>query len=233
MPPKEAHVLDNAAWWSLRTRHQGIGESLGRARRYRKDVSVFSAVDDFDEESWADLAEMVGAGGTCTVFRGDIPEHVPSGWIQKIRGTGRQMTLGVAGLSDVQPLPTRRLAEHDLAQMLELVAETKPGPFLPGTIALGTYIGHFESGRLIAMAGERFHPEGFTEISAVCTHPDARGRGLASALTHMVASEILARNEQPFLHVAETNDGARRVYEGLGFEQRRLVELAVLQRTLV
>jgi GNAT superfamily N-acetyltransferase len=231
LPANETHMLDNAAWWSLGARHQDIGEAIGRARRYRRDVSVFSAVDDFDEESWADLAELVGTGGTCTVFRGDIPEQVPSGWIQKIRGQGRQMTVGVAGLGDVEPVPIRRLTEHDVTQMLELVTETKPGPFLPGTIALGTYVGHFEGGRLIAMAGERFHPEGFTEISAVCTHPDARGRGLASALTHLVATEILARNEQPFLHVAETNDGARRVYEGLGFEQRRLVDLAVLQRT--
>ncbi len=41
-------------------------------------------------------------------------------------------------------------------------------------------------------------------------HPDARGRGLAAALTRRVALDILERGEVPFLHVAEGNEVARR-----------------------
>jgi predicted GNAT family acetyltransferase len=44
-----------------------------------------------------------------------------------------------------------------------------------------------------------------------------------------VASGILARGERPFLHVAETNTGARRVYEKLGFVPRRSVEAVLVQ----
>ena len=85
------------------------------------------------------------------------------------------------------------------------------GPYLSDVPARGTYIGVLD---------------GFTEISAVCTHPDARGRGLAAALTRTVALAVLERGETPFLHVAAGNDGARRVYERLGFRVRRDVDFA-------
>jgi predicted GNAT family acetyltransferase len=95
---------------------------------------------------------------------------------------------------------------------------------------MGRYWGHVDTeNRLQAMAGERLHLDGHTEISAVCTHPDARGAGLAGALTRHVARAILERDETPFLHVADDNDGARRVYERLGFRRRRTVEFAYLE----
>ena len=81
----------------------------------------------------------------------------------------------------------------------------------------------------MAMAGERFRLPGYTEISAVCTHPDIRRRGLGAALTRHVAVGILARGERPFLHVASTNHGARRVYERLGFTTRRMTQFAMLR----
>ena len=94
---------------------------------------------------------------------------------------------------------------------------------------MGRYHGSFEGDRLVAMAGERAHLPGHTEISAVCTHPEARGRGLAAGLTHTVAAGILERGEQPFLHVSDTNHGARRVYERLGFTERTTVEFALVR----
>ena len=75
--------------------------------------------------------------------------------------------------------------------MLDLIARTEPGPFRPRTIEMGSYYGHFEGTDLVSMAGERLGFDGYTEISAVCTHPDVQGRGFGSALTHHVASEIL------------------------------------------
>ena len=66
--------------------------------------------------------------------------------------------------------------------MLALAAATEPGPFLPETIRMGRYFGtRSRDGRLMAMAGERLRLNGFTEISAVCTHPDFRGQGHARA----------------------------------------------------
>jgi predicted GNAT family acetyltransferase len=104
--------------------------------------------------------------------------------------------------------------------MLDLVARTRPGPFGPRTIELGEYHGVFDGDELVAMAGERLRVAGYTEISAVCTAPAARGRGLASGLTTLVAERILERGELPFLHHADDNHSARRVYLQLGFRDR-------------
>jgi ribosomal protein S18 acetylase RimI-like enzyme len=222
------HPLDNAVWWALGSRHVSHADSVGRARRYRHNVSVFAAVDRFDDESWEDLAALFGPLGTGSLFRASIPESLPAGWAVKARGWGRQMVVEPDRLRQTLDFDLRPLTQPDVPQMLDLVAETQPGPFRPDTIELGHYVGYFDDGRLLAMAGERLCLDGFTEISAVCTHPDGRGRGLASALTVEVAAGIFARGERPFLHVAETNEPAFRVYERLGFTQRQRIEFALV-----
>jgi GNAT superfamily N-acetyltransferase len=222
------HPLDNAVWWALGTRHERQGTSIGRARRYHGNVSVFAAVDRFDDESWGDLAKVLGLSGTSCLFRASVPETLPAGWHVKARGWGRQMTVESDQLRHTLPHPLRRLTSDDVPQMLDLVAATSPGPFRPATIELGRYIGHFDGDRLLAMAGERLSLDGYTEISAVCTHPDARGRGRAAALTREIATGLFERGDRPFLHVAETNESARRVYANLGFTQRQLIEFVVI-----
>jgi predicted GNAT family acetyltransferase len=76
---------------------------------------------------------------------------------------------------------------------------------------------------LVAMTGERLRPPGWTEISAVCTAPRARGRRHPSALVHALARRITERDERPFPHVAADNAGAIGLYTRLGFTVRRRV----------
>ena len=121
------------------------------------------------------------------------------------------------------------LAPADVPAMQALVELTRPGPFGTRTIEMGRYLGIKQDGRLVAMAGERMHLPGFTEISAVCTAEQARGRGLAAALTAHVADAVWARGEQPFLHVAGHNITAKRVYERIGFTVRRTTDFVVLR----
>jgi predicted GNAT family acetyltransferase len=112
--------------------------------------------------------------------------------------------------------------------MLELTAATEPGPFLPQTIQMGSYFGiRASDGRLVAMAGERLQSTAFTEISAVCTHPEFRGRGYAQALTTFLAAQIQAAGKIPFLHVKSEN-GAKAVYEKIGFRLRTAIYLSVI-----
>ena len=108
-----------------------------------------------------------------------------------------------------------------IAEMLALVDRNRPGPFLPGTPRMGAYLGILREGRLVAMAGERLHPEGWTEISAVCTDVGFRGQGLAGRLVLSVAAGIHARGDRALMHAAAENVGAISVYLGLGFELRR------------
>jgi ribosomal protein S18 acetylase RimI-like enzyme len=123
------------------------------------------------------------------------------------------------------------LGAADNPDMLDLAARTKPGPFTRDTRLLGTYLGIHRNGTLVAMAGERMHPEGWTEISAICTDPAARGQGLASRLIAAVVHGIRERGETPFLHVAARNENAVRLYEATGFVRRREVVFSGLTRS--
>jgi ribosomal protein S18 acetylase RimI-like enzyme len=80
------------------------------------------------------------------------------------------------------------------------------------------------------MAGERLKVPGYTEVSAVCTHPDYTGRGYARILMTEVMRRIHARDEAPFLHVREDNVRAIELYQRLGFSRRLLSHLAVLRK---
>jgi predicted GNAT family acetyltransferase len=160
------------------------------------------------------------------LFQGERPE-APAGWTEVARAVGNQMTAAV--IAEVDEAPAVRLGAADVPAMLELIEATRPGPFRPRTVELGDYWGVRDGGRLVAMAGERLRVPGWTELSAVCTHPGARGRGLAAALSAQVVRGILGRGDQAVLHVADGNDGARRLYERLGFSLRRQVHFAVLQ----
>jgi predicted GNAT family acetyltransferase len=131
----------------------------------------------------------------------------------------------VCGVDDPEAVV---LGRDDVPEMLELVRETDPGPFLTRTIELGRYVGIRRGGRLIAMGGERPHFDGWREVSAVCTAPAHRAQGLASRLVNDVVSGIHRRSERAFLHVLSTNADAIRLYEQLGFRVRASGTLSVM-----
>lgn len=79
------------------------------------------------------------------------------------------------------------------------------------------------------MAGERPRLPGWTEISAVCTDPAHRGRGLATRLVRAVAAGIRERGDTPLLHAAATSTGAIRLYESIGFTLRRRTTILQLR----
>jgi ribosomal protein S18 acetylase RimI-like enzyme len=247
--PQSSHPLDNAAWHALTGPHAHLAEVVGPARRYPRSVSFFSAVDRLDADGWDALADLAGPGGSLLVSRPVVPAP-PAGWTELGSVKGYQMVLagplgpgpdadrgpGRGGLGPIRPL-----TGDDVPTMLALTELTKPGPFLPETFRLGGYVGvdrlggrggdrlGDRGGELVAMAGQRLRLPGYTEISAVCVHPDVTGRGLATALTRQVAETILARGELPFLHVTVANEPARRVYERLGFTIRTTIDFTALE----
>ena len=185
-----AAVLDNVVFTSLTGPHDRLAQRHGRAVRYPADVSGFAALPDQPrQQDWNDLAQLANTAGGVAVA--GLGVEVPEGWNTLLRLIVIQMIDdGVDARPDAEVV---RLTNDDVPEMLDLVAQTQPGPFAPRTIELGTYLGFRSAGHLIAMAGERFHPNGWTEISAVCTAPEARGRGLATRLVHAVAYEIRQR----------------------------------------
>jgi ribosomal protein S18 acetylase RimI-like enzyme len=212
------HPLDNPVYQSLIGPHRGFASVQGRAARYQKNVSVFFGLpDEPDATDWVDAASLAEPG-QAALFPA-LRVTPPPSW--EVLGLGEGVQLVAAGLDarpDEEAVP---LGAADVPDMLRLTGLTKPGPFLPRTVELGTYLGIRREGELVAMAGERFRVPGWTEISAVCSHPDWRGHGLASRLTRAVAAGITARGDTPFLHAIATNMTAIRLYKELGFTHRR------------
>ncbi|SOD74854.1 predicted GNAT family acetyltransferase [Jatrophihabitans sp. GAS493] len=216
--PELAHLLDNPARAALLGPHAHFAERRGEVLRYPVDVSPFLALpDEPTDQDWRDVADLVGPGGIFPVA--GLSVAPPEDWNVVSRGAGVQLVDdGITPAFDDEAV---RLTAADVPEMLALVERTKPGPFLQRTVELGTYLGIRRNGALIAMAGERLHPPGWTEISAVCTDADYRGQGLASRLVLAVAAGIRDRGETPFMHAAASNVNAIRLYESLGFRLRR------------
>jgi ribosomal protein S18 acetylase RimI-like enzyme len=221
-------VLDNPGWASLTGPHAHLAQRRGRAARYPADMSPWHALDDPDDPlAWADAAELTGPGGRITLM--GAPDRIPGGWTF-IRGVGGVQMIGdgVEAASDPEAVV---LGPGDVPDILDLVARTDPGPFEPRTVEMGTYLGLRIEGRLVAMAGERLRPPGWTEISAVATDPTVRGRGYARRLVSAVAAGIRARGDVPFLHTADFNAPAIALYESMGFTLRRPTRFASYQTT--
>lgn len=217
-----AHPLDNPARAALEGPQANLAERKGRVLRYPPGVCPFYGMPgEPAAQDWADAAALAGPGGLVMLAATWLP--FPADWEPAGGGEGVQM---VAGDDVGRGLPPDdeivRLGQRDVPEMLDLAARTKPGPFRPGTIELGAYLGIRRDGALVAMAGERIRLPGWTEISAVCTDQAWRGHGFAARLTLAVAAGIRARGETPFLHAVATNANAIRLYERLGFTHRRL-----------
>lgn len=223
------HPLDRPVWNALNSRqaHLALGDKA-RFLRFPADIEPFGATRDNSNEQLAALAGLMPPDGHVALAEVDkLP--APRGFISMISTAIHQMTA-----PRIDPpgddLDVVTLSSRDAPEMRALAELTQPGPFHARTHELGGFVGVRENGRLIAMAGERLKVPGFTEISAVCTHPDARGRGLADALMRRVAAGILARGEELFLHVYPHNKGAIALYEKLGLRHRADIQLNVLRR---
>lgn len=224
------HVLDNPAWSALNGPQRHVAETAGPVARFHPAISLFGAFDqEPGPDHWAAMARLIGPGGT--VITTGCTATPPDGWIVEFDGEAVQMTAeqllaerravrpdGPDGPDGPDVLP---LGADDVDDMLELVALTRPGPFTSRTYELGGYVGVRHQGRLIAMAGERMRPVGWGEISAVATHPDHRGQGLAERLVRVVVSRIFDRGDAPLLHTSTDNANAIRLYEAMGFTIRR------------
>lgn len=222
----DSRVLLDPVNASLAGPHARFSATSGRVSRYHPDVSVFFGHPrELTERDYADVARLAASDGVAPLR--DRATPVPEGWtlVERI-GLVQYDGTAVETAPEPEAVP---LTASDVPEMTSLVERTKPGPFLPRTIELGTYLGIRDAdGALIAMAGERMHPPGWTEISAVCTAPEARGRGLAGRLIRAVAHGIRERGETPFLHTSEDNP-ARKLYETLGFVHTSTVPLEIMR----
>ncbi len=218
--------LDNPAWQALSGRHAHFAIGEGSVKRYPAEVSPFAAIEDV--AALTQLPALLAPGDNAVLWS-PIELEAPQGLDFVMRFPCLQM----AGF-DFQPSEATGdadvMAAQDAAEMQQLAILTKPGPFGLRTIEMGHYIGIRHEGRLVAMAGERMKPGDFTEISAICVHPDHLGRGHARRLTSIMGRRIVASGRTPFLNVLPENTPAIRLYESLGFTPRRMMQVHLFSK---
>lgn len=233
--PSGAALLDNPILNSLRTRHSSLALVHGAARRFPAEIGPLSGVPDQSEVSYEDLSALAGPQGVVALFLDQQPAP-PARWTLLRGGLLDQMVCDKPRQRQPHLLPLdaemRSLTPADAQFMVDLATLTEPGPFQLRTIELGVFFGVFHNCRLVAMAGQRLSLPGYVEVSAVCTHPDFRGRGYAPALMSTVMEHIFAQGKTPILHSFSSNAAAIAVYQGLGFTFRRSFHLAVLRNDL-
>ncbi len=223
-------LLKRVVWSALTTRQTGYSMGGELARRFDPAISPFAAARDNTPEALAALADLIGPDEEDVYLLQYEEITLPVTLEARVTAVGVLLTQRSAK-EDLPELPgIVRLGEADIAEMVALATLTKPGPFTRRTPELGTFWGIRENGRLAAMAGTRLNLDGYTEVSGICTHPDFRGRGLASALSLHVAAQIRARGDTPFLHAYADNHGAIALYRKLGFEIWSEINVAVVKR---
>ncbi|HMD00391.1 MAG TPA: GNAT family N-acetyltransferase [Ferruginibacter sp.] len=126
--------------------------------------------------------------------------------------------------------PIVKLENKHSKELYDLVNLVQPGYFKGNTMLLGDYFGIFQNDKLVAVTGERMKMNDFTEISAVVTHPSYIGRSFAKQLIARTVEKVLNEGKIPFLHVADTNTAAIRLYEKLGFTTIRSISFWNLER---
>jgi ribosomal protein S18 acetylase RimI-like enzyme len=224
----DSHPLDFPIWTALTTRQQALAQVCGGARRYPPDIAPFAALADETAQSWDALHALLAPGEPAVLFTPG-PVSPPAQFDVVMAATGEQM-IGTPAQTDIETAPLVALGADDVPAMMELVELTRPGPFAPRTSELGDFLGIRIGGRLAAMTGERMAPADYTEMTAVCVHPDFRGRGFAQVLLAAVSRRILARGEIPFLHVFSDNASAIALYKRQGMTIRRQLHVTVLGR---
>lgn len=235
-------LLANPIWNALTSDHASLALGDDRARRYPPHIGPLAGIREPSPECYEALIPL--ATESPVVLFDPAPIHPPAGWkiirqgpiVQMLRSRATSISgapsldaaLSRPWMGDHQP-ESRKLSPTDAPAMVALAELTEPGPFRLRTIELGNFYGIFHAGQLVSMAGKRLHLTGLVEVSGVCTHPDARGRGYARQLMSIVIEEIEREGKQAFLHALAENP-AIRLYEQLGFTLTHNFHFAVLIR---
>lgn len=222
-------LLHNPVFAALRSGDAHFNRGTERVCFFDESVSPFAGFEEGNATGFHELHESLPAGRKI-LYATPNPIATPEGWKLVAHVPGVQMVFEGSDATLPEPMLPVPLGDEHVPQMTALATLTKPGPFGPRTIDFGHYHGFFEAGKLVAMTGQRLHVHHYTEVSAVCTHPDLLGKGYASALVQHQVNLIRREGQIPFLHVREDNKRAIAVYERIGFTVSRGMNFYFLKR---
>jgi GNAT superfamily N-acetyltransferase len=210
-------TLDNPIWHALQTTHKAFAQGTSTVKRYPVHTLQFVGCEDPIHAYLNEILPWTSPGEKMIMI-GELPA-LPANWTLLRQLDCIQMICDqpvAVTTQDVVPL-----GEEHIEEMLTLINLVQPGFFYKNTPLLGNYYGIRQQGQLVAIAGERTKITGLVEVSAVCTHPEFTGRGYAQQLVAHIVNRNVANGDALYLHFLTNNDRARKVYERLGFWDRR------------
>ena len=221
------NLFANPVWSALHSQHRHFAVINGNASRYPADVVPFASISESNPASMQQLHELLTPGDSVWFIAerySEIPQLHRHETLDCL-----QMVLPENVSPPESPIAVVPLFCAHAQEMVALTTVAFPGFFRQRTCEMGAYFGiRSFSGELIAMGGERLKLDGFSEISAVCTHPSFRGQGFAARLMWEVVRVQRREGVTSFLHVSATNHNAIKLYLHMGFQVARKV---ILHRT--
>ncbi len=224
-----SHPLDNPIWTALNSGSAAFAFGKGCVLFIDRRIGFFAGLPTYDKAHLDELHTQMDSGMRVIVF---TPGYLELDAKWKVRNDNAllQMVFENSSLKLYLDAAIRSLNSADVPEMLALTQLAKPGPFLENTIHFGGYFGYFVEGRLVSMAGTRLVAGPYTEVSAVCTHPDFVGQGLAQRVLPHVLNHIQQQGQIPYLQLYPDNLPAYRLYRGLGFVERANLRVYSLEK---
>jgi len=223
------HPLNNPIWTALNSGSASFAYGNGTVRFIDRRIGFFAGIPRYDAEHLDQLYAEMDSGMRVIVFTPGFLE-LDAKWKVRNDNALLQMVFEKPSLNLSLDASIRALAAADVPEMLALTQLAKPGPFLANTIDFGGYFGFFVDGRLVSMAGTRLAAGPYTEVSAVCTHPDFVGRGLAQRVLPHVLNYVQQKGQIPYLQLYPDNLPAYRLYQRLGFVARANLRVYSLEK---
>jgi len=217
----EEYKLDNPVWHSLSENHGAFVIDYRNTKFYNPDYCPFGGF--IDSENISDAIDQYAALTDNFFIVGEKPKISEN--VQIVKELVCLQMIIYEKIQLAIDTEVVKLTENHNEELCALVNLVQPGYFKNKTPLLGNYFGIFKENQLVAITGERMKMNDFTEVSAIVTHPDHTGKGYAKQLITFVVNAIFEENKIPFLHVIESNAGAIKLYEKLGFTARRKISL--------
>jgi predicted GNAT family acetyltransferase len=222
-------LFANPVWHALHSEHREFAKCAGDACRYPAEVVPLAAIRAPETGPMLQLRSLFEGGESAWIIGKEYAE-VPGLVCEETLKCLQMLLPDGVSVPDTE-IEIETLSDGNAHEMVALTRLAFPGFFRPRTCEMGSYYGvRSPSGELIAMGGERLKLDGFTEISAVCTHPSFRGHGLAAAIIWQVVREHRKEGVVSWLHVASTNRRAAELYLRMGFKEVREVTLHRVSR---
>lgn len=127
----------------------------------------------------------------------------------------------------------RRLSFADMDALFDLYEIAYPDRYFDERLlATGKFFGITKDAKIIAAAGVHVYSETYdiAVLGSIATHPDYRGRGLATKVTSRLIQELQKSVGLITLNVQHSNAPAIRCYEKLGFIKHCEYEEALFER---